>query len=70
VDIPVLAMHGEDDHVVPFELTGAKVVKFLRNGKLISYPVFRTGCQQRRLQQLMPTSWLLSGHNPAAIQMN
>ena len=37
-----MVMHGEDDHIVPFELTGAKVVKFLRNGKLISYPVFRT----------------------------
>ena len=43
VDIPVLVMHGEDDQIVPFELTGAKAVKLLRNGKLISYPGFPHG---------------------------
>jgi non-heme chloroperoxidase len=40
VDVPVLVLHGEDDQIVPFELTGAKAVKFLKNGKLISYPGF------------------------------
>ena len=43
VDIPVLVMHGEDDQIVPFELTGAKAVKLLRHGKLISYPGFPHG---------------------------
>lgn len=43
VDIPVLVMHGEDDQIVPFELTGAKSVKLLKNGKLISYPGFPHG---------------------------
>lgn len=43
VDIPVLVMHGEDDQIVPFELTGAKSVKLLKNGKLISYPGFSHG---------------------------
>src|SRR5436190_16959257 len=42
-DIPVLIMHGEDDQIVPFELTGAKAVKLLRHGKLISYPGFPHG---------------------------
>ena len=43
VDIPVLVMHGEDDQIVPCELTGAKAVKLLKNGKLISYPGFPHG---------------------------
>jgi len=43
VDLPVLVMHGEDDQIVPFALTGAKTVKLLKNGKLISYPGFPHG---------------------------
>jgi non-heme chloroperoxidase len=42
-DVPVLVMHGEDDQIVPFKLTGAKSVKLLKNGKLISYPGFPHG---------------------------
>lgn len=43
VHIPVLVMHGEDDVIVPLPLTGAKAVKLLKNGKLISYPGFPHG---------------------------
>lgn len=43
VEVPVLVMHGEDDQIVPFELTGAKAVKLLKNGTLISYPGFPHG---------------------------
>ena len=43
VEIPVLVMHGEDDQIVPFEISGAKAVKLLKNGKLISYPGFPHG---------------------------
>ncbi|RYY53952.1 MAG: alpha/beta hydrolase [Chitinophagaceae bacterium] len=43
VDVPVLVLHGEDDQVVPFELTAKKAVKLLKNGKLISYPGFPHG---------------------------
>lgn len=43
VEIPVLVMHGEDDQIVPFELTGVKAAKLLKNGKLISYPGFPHG---------------------------
>jgi non-heme chloroperoxidase len=43
VDIPVLVLHGEDDQIVPFELSGARAVKLLKNGKLISYPGFPHG---------------------------
>jgi non-heme chloroperoxidase len=43
VDIPVLVLHGEDDQIVPFELTGVKAAKLLKNGKLITYPGFPHG---------------------------
>ena len=43
VDIPVLVMHGEDDQIVPFPISGAKAVKLLKHGKLISYPGFPHG---------------------------
>jgi len=43
VEVPVLVMHGEDDQIVPFPLTGAKAVSLLKNGKLISYPGFPHG---------------------------
>lgn len=43
VEIPVLVLHGEDDQIVPFAISGAKSVKLLKNGKLISYPGFPHG---------------------------
>jgi non-heme chloroperoxidase len=43
VDIPVLVLHGEDDQIVPFPISGAKSVKLLKHGKLISYPGFPHG---------------------------
>ena len=43
VDVPVLVLHGEDDQIVPLPLTGAKAVKLLKKGKLISYPGFPHG---------------------------
>ena len=38
IDVPVLVMHGEDDQICPFTTTGARSVKLLKQGKLISYP--------------------------------
>ncbi|MGF7218023.1 non-heme chloroperoxidase [Spirosoma lacussanchae] len=43
VDIPVLVLHGEDDQIVPFELTAVKAAKLLKQGKLITYPGFPHG---------------------------
>jgi len=43
VDVPVLIMHGEDDQIVPFPLSGAKSIKLLKKGTLISYPGFPHG---------------------------
>ena len=38
IDVPVLVMHGEDDQICPFASSGAKSVKLLKHGTLISYP--------------------------------
>jgi len=38
IDCPVLVMHGEDDQICPFPTTGARSVKLVKNGTLISYP--------------------------------
>jgi non-heme chloroperoxidase len=38
IDVPTLVMHGEDDQICPFPTTGARSVKLLKNGKLITYP--------------------------------
>ena len=43
VDLPVLVLHGEDDQIVPFELTAVKAAKLLKKGKLITYPGFSHG---------------------------
>ncbi|MEO8415997.1 MAG: alpha/beta hydrolase [Ginsengibacter sp.] len=43
VDVAVLVMHGEDDQIVPFQLTGVKAAKLLKNGQLITYPGFPHG---------------------------
>ena len=42
-DHPVLVLHGEADQIVPFPISGAKAVKLLKDGKLISYPGFPHG---------------------------
>jgi non-heme chloroperoxidase len=43
VDIPVLVLHGEDDQIVPYQLTAVKAARLLKNGKLITYPGFPHG---------------------------
>ncbi|MGN7988816.1 alpha/beta fold hydrolase [Pedobacter sp. 22226] len=43
VDVPVLILHGEDDQIVPYQLTGVKAAKLVKNGKLITYPGFPHG---------------------------
>lgn len=43
VDIPVLVLHGEDDQIVPYQITALKAAKLLKHGKLITYPGFPHG---------------------------
>lgn len=42
-DVPVLVMHGEDDQIVPFQITALKAAKLLKKGQLITYPGFPHG---------------------------
>jgi non-heme chloroperoxidase len=43
IDVPVLVLHGEDDQIVPIDVTARKAVKLLKNGRLITYPGFPHG---------------------------
>ncbi|EPG8848630.1 alpha/beta fold hydrolase [Acinetobacter baumannii] len=43
IEIPVLILHGEDDQVVPFEISGKKSAELVKNGTLIRYPGFPHG---------------------------
>jgi len=43
VEVPVLVLHGEDDQIVPYEITGVVAAKLVKNGKLITYPGFPHG---------------------------
>ena len=43
MDLPVLVMHGEDDQIVPYQVGGARTIKLLKHGQLISYPGFPHG---------------------------
>lgn len=43
VDVPVLVLHGEDDQIVPYKITGVKAAQLLKKGKLITYPGFPHG---------------------------
>lgn len=43
ITIPMMVMHGEDDQVVPFEISGKKSAELLQNCVLKSYPGFPHG---------------------------
>ena len=38
IDVPVLVIHGDDDQVVPIDITGRRSVKLVPNGTLKVYP--------------------------------
>ncbi|MEO6813762.1 MAG: alpha/beta hydrolase [Ginsengibacter sp.] len=43
VEVPVLVLHGEDDQIVPIQISAIKAAQLLKNGKLITYPGFPHG---------------------------
>jgi non-heme chloroperoxidase len=46
IDVPVLVLHGEDDQIVPLEMSSRKAVELLRKGELKTYPGYPHGmCQ-------------------------
>jgi len=43
ITVPTLVMHGDDDQVVPIDISGRLSVKLLQNGTLTVYPGFPHG---------------------------
>lgn len=43
LEIPVLVLHGEDDQIVPIDVTGKRAAQLVKNGTLITYPGFPHG---------------------------
>ncbi len=43
ITIPMMVMHGEDDQVVPFAISGMKSAELLQNCVLKTYPGFPHG---------------------------
>ena len=43
ISVPTLVLHGEDDQIVPIHDSALKSVKFLKNGRLKTYPGFSHG---------------------------
>ena len=52
IDVPVLVMHGLDDQICPFEASGAKSVKVVKNGTLKTYPGFPHGMPTTHADQI------------------
>jgi non-heme chloroperoxidase len=52
IDVPVLVMHGEDDHIRPFPTTCARSVKLLKHGTLKSYPGLPHGMPTTHADQI------------------
>ncbi|MBI3313944.1 MAG: alpha/beta hydrolase [Candidatus Omnitrophica bacterium] len=38
IDVPTLVIHGDDDQIVPIDITGRASAKIVKNAKLIVYP--------------------------------
>jgi len=52
IDVPVLVMHGLDDQICPFEASGAKSVKVVKDGTLKTYPGFPHGMPTTHADQI------------------
>lgn len=43
ISVPVLVLHGDDDQVVPFEISGKLSAELVQNGTLKVYPGYSHG---------------------------
>jgi non-heme chloroperoxidase len=43
IGVPTLVMHGEDDQIVPIDLSARRAVPMLRDSRLLTYPGFPHG---------------------------
>jgi non-heme chloroperoxidase len=54
IDVPTLVLHGDDDQVVPIEISGRRSVGLLRNGELKEYPGYPHGMLTTHADVLNP----------------
>jgi non-heme chloroperoxidase len=54
VSVPVLAMNGDGDQVVPHDSSGPRAVKLVQNGTLKTYPGFPHGMLTTHADVLNP----------------
>ena len=43
IDVPTLVLHGEDDQVVPIDISARRTITFLKDGELKTYPGYPHG---------------------------
>lgn len=51
-DVPTLVIHGEDDQLVPIDLTARQVVKQVKGSRLVTYPGAPHGITDTHKDQL------------------
>ena len=54
ISVPVLAMNGDGDQVVPHDTSGPRAVKLVQNGTLKTYPGFPHGMLTTHADTLNP----------------
>jgi non-heme chloroperoxidase len=52
--VPVLAMHGDDDQIVPYRESGPLSAKLVQNGTLKTYPGFPHGMPTTQASTINP----------------
>lgn len=52
IDVPVLCIHGDDDQIVPIDLTSRRTVELVKHGTLKVYPGGSHGLSETHKQQL------------------
>ena len=51
-DVPTLVMHGEDDQIVPIEISGKRSAKLIKGAKAIFYPGLPHGLTATHADQI------------------
>ena len=54
ISVPVLAMNGDADQVVPHDTSGPRAVKLVKNGTLKTYPGYPHGMLTTHADTLNP----------------
>jgi non-heme chloroperoxidase len=54
IDVPTLVLHGDDDQVVPIDISARKTIELLKNGELKVYPGYPHGMLTTHADVLNP----------------